>query len=238
MQPTMTFSNLSRESEKRRPSIKNIFNKNIFRTLTSVKFLAILIVVFQLIILYVLINPINILNQLNSVQIVNRVSRLTVVPGGEVPTAIGTVGDNALLPSADTLRKDNEIQSQVYKDAKDGDYVIVYSNKMIIFRDSENRIIYEGPTPAQILSTNQQNLLNNLITKVKEAGIVPQDSTETPIAQVITKNTLQNFQNINPGFYSEARENDVIAQFVTANKIVLYRAEGNVIVKYGEMAIN
>lgn len=237
MQPTMTFSSLSKDGEaKRGIGPKRFFSRDTLRALTSVKFLMLLIVVFQIVILYFLINPLNVLTQLNSVQIVNKISKLTVVPGGEIPTAIGTVGDNTLLPDAETLRKDNEIQAQVYKDAKDGDYVVVYSNKMIIFRDSENRIIYEGATPAQILNSNQETLVKNLIAKVKESGIIPNEDDESPQLRIITTE-LQDLKTSNPDFYSEAKENDVVATFSRANKIVLYRGDGNVIVKYGEMSI-
>ena len=237
MQPTMTFSSLSRNSENKKTfSLKNIISRDTLRFLSSVKFLMVLIIIIQVVILYFLVNPLNVLTQLNSVQIVNKISKLTVVPGGEIPTAIGTVGDNTLLPSAETLRKDNEIQAQVYKDAKDGDYVVVYSNKMIIFRDLENRIIYEGPTPAQILSQNQEDLLNNLIAKVKEGGIISSDNQESPQLRVITTE-LEDLKTSNPDFYSEAKENDVVATFTKANKIVLYRAEGNTIIRYGEIAI-
>jgi len=237
MQPSMTFSTFSKEGEQKKGSkLKKLFSKDTLKTITSIKFLALLIIVFQLIILYVLINPINILNQLNSVQIINKVSKLTVVPGGEVPSAIGTVGDNVLLPDAETLRKDNEIQSQVYKDAKNGDYVIVYSNKMIIFRDSENRIVYEGATPAQILSDNQKSLVTALIAKVKDTGIIESDNDETPQLRIITTE-LQDLKNSNPDFYTDARENDIVAIFAKANKIILYRSEGDSIIKYGDMAV-
>lgn len=234
MQPSMTFSSLAKgDTQKRR---LGFLNKDIFRKFTSIKFLAVLIVIFQLIILYFLINPINILNQLNSVQIINKVSKLTVVPAGELPTAIGTVGDNTLLPNAETLRKDNEIQAQVYKDVKDGDYVLVYSSKMIVFRDSENRVIYEGPTPAQILNNNQQTIVTNLIKKVKDSGIITQDNDETPQLRIITTE-LADLQRVNPEFYADAKENDIVAIFARENKMVLYRADTDAVVKYGDLTV-
>jgi hypothetical protein len=234
MNSSMTFSSLSKENEKK--GLKKFFDKGIFKFLTSIKFLAFLIVVFQIAILYILLNPINILNQLNAVQVVNKISKLTVVPAGEIPSAIGTVGDNTLLPNAETLRKDNQIQAQVYKDAKDGDYVVVYSNKMIIFRDSENRIIYEGSTPAQILNTNQENLVKALIAKVKDVGIIASDSDESPQLRIITTE-LADLKKSNPDFYADAKENDIVAIFAKSNKIVIYRSEGDAVVKYGDMSI-
>lgn len=233
MQSTLKFSSLSRED---RPKKYGFFNGNIFKKLTSIKILALMIIIFQIIILYLLINPINLLNQLNAVQVINKVSDLTLVPAGEIPSAIGTIGDNSLLPDVETLKKENDIQAQVYKDAKNGDYVIVYSNKMIIFRESENRIIYEGQTPVQILNNNQQTIVSNLIKKVKDSGIIANTNEEAPQLRIITTE-IEDLKRSNPEFYGEVKENDIQAIFARENKIIIYRPDTDTIVKYGDLSI-
>lgn len=204
--------------------------------IASIKTLAVIVIVFQVAILYFQIRPINVLNELNAVQVINKVSRLTTIPSDQLPTAIGRVGDNTLLPDVDTLIKGNDIQAQVYKDAKDADYVIVYTDRMVIFRESENRVIYDGFTPAKILSNNQDELVKNLLAKVKEQGIISKDNDEAPQLRIITTE-LADLQRTNGDFYSQAKENDIIAMFAKENKIVLYRAEGNAVIKYGDMSI-
>src|SRR5258705_13698298 len=105
----MTFTSLhsSLKNDEKSSSKKN----KILEVVTSLKFLAFLIVVLQIIIIAILINPINLASQLNAVQIINKVSKLTVVPPSEVPV-FGAIGDNKVLPDVETLKKDNAVQAQ------------------------------------------------------------------------------------------------------------------------------
>lgn len=209
--------------------------RNILRRLSSVRVLAFLIIAFQLVILFVLVNPMNIINQLSFGEIVSKVSKLTALPS-ETPEAIGTVGDNILLPSAELLRSGSNIDAEIYKNALDGDFVLLYSNKMIIFRESENRVIYEGDTPTEVMKNNQDKLVADLIEKVKAEGIIDQDNSEIPQLLLI-KSKLEVLKSNNPNLYADAQENDIVAIFAEANKIVLYRSEGKIIIKHGDLSI-
>lgn len=209
--------------------------RNILRRLSSVRVLAFLIIAFQLVILFVLVNPMNIINQLSFGEIVSKVSKLTALPS-ETPEAIGTVGDNILLPSAELLRSGRNIDAEIYKNALDGDFVLLYSNKMIIFRESENRVIYEGDTPTEVMKNNQDKLVADLIEKVKAEGIIDQDNSEIPQLLLI-KSKLEVLKSNNPNLYADAQENDIVAIFAEANKIVLYRSEGKIIIKHGDLSI-
>lgn len=202
----------------------------------SMKFLAAMVIVLQLVIIFLLVNPINLLNQLNAVQVINKVSSLVVVPPNEVPQVIAQVGDKKNLPTADELREENAIQAAVYKDAQDGDYVLLYSNKMIVYREKENRVIYEGDTPAAILQKTQQDILTKVTTKAKDAGIISSSSDEVPQLSTITD--VANLQKENPSFYSNAANDDVIALFQSAGKIVIYRPDTDTIVNSGSYNFN
>ncbi len=217
----MTFTSLhsSLKNDEKSGSKKN----KILEVITSLKFLAFLIVVLQIIIIAILINPINLASQLNAVQIINKVSKLTVVPPSEVPV-FGAIGDNKVLPDVETLKKDNAVQAQVYKDAKNGDYVLGYTTKMIIYRDSENKIIYDGDSPGVIAQKSNQTLLNSVIAKAKSSGIVSQDSTETPSITVMTN--VDDLKKANPDF--------VLALFQDSKKILIYRADTDSIIKYSD----
>ena len=225
----MTFTSLhsSLKNDEKSGSKKN----KILEVITSLKFLAFLIVVLQIIIIAILINPINLASQLNAVQIINKVSKLTVVPPSEVPV-FGAIGDNKVLPDVETLKKDNAVQAQVYKDAKNGDYVLGYTTKMIIYRDSENKIIYDGDSPGVIAQKSNQTLLNSVIAKAKSSGIVSQDSTETPSITVMTN--VDDLKKANPDFYASAINNDVLALFQDSKKILIYRADTDSIIKYSD----
>jgi len=62
--------------------------------------------------------------------LVEKVARLTVIPEGD-PT-IATVED------IETLETESP---SIYKDAQNGDIVLIYSEKMYIYRESEDKII-------------------------------------------------------------------------------------------------
>lgn len=62
--------------------------------------------------------------------LVEKVARLTVIPEGD-PT-IATVEDIETLETESPL---------IYKDAQNGDIVLIYSKKMYIYRESEDKII-------------------------------------------------------------------------------------------------
>jgi hypothetical protein len=82
--------------------------------------------------------------------LINQVGKLMVLPEGE-PT-VATVVD------AEALAKEQEF----FKDAKNGDKVLIYKDKAILFNVSEGRIVNVGP----VFSTNptgteaQSNTLN------------------------------------------------------------------------------
>lgn len=234
MQSGLNFTSLSQEAK--RVDKKSLKSKFFFKKFSLIKFLSIVIVVLQLVILFLLINPVNLLRQLNSENILNKVSSLTTIPSGEIPISIGRIGNNSFLPDINTLKNENEIQSQVYKDARNDDYVIVFSNKMVIYRDSENRVIYEGLTPLQVLNANQQTIVNNLLMKVKDSGIISSDNYEIPQLRVLTSE-IQDLKKSNPEFYSDVKENDLQAIFAKENKIILYRPLTEEIIKYGDISI-
>lgn len=202
----------------------------------KLKFAVILMLLLQIATLYFLINPINLINQLDAVQVVNKVSSKVSVPPSEVPQVIARVNDGKQLASADSLRKENAIQAEVYKDAQDGDYVLLYSSKMIIYRQSTDTVIYEGNTPAAILQKTQKDLMDKVIAKAKAANVISQDSSEQPQLSSVTD--AAKLRQENPTFYSDVAKDDIIALFPTAGKVVLYRSANDSIVKVGNFKLN
>ncbi len=201
--------------------------KKLLKIVSSTKFLVAAIIVVQILILIVFLNPVGLLNQFSANQLINKISTLTSIPN-ETPLAMGQLGVNS-FPSAEQLKEQDLESAQVYKDALDQDYLVIYSTKMIIFRESENRIIYEGATPNQIFLENQKDIAEKLIAKSKEQGIISQDSTEAPYLRQITTD-LEDLKGINSEFYNNAAVSDVIAIFVIENKLILYRPSNDSIV--------
>lgn len=199
-------------------------------------FLIGLVALAQLVILFLFINPINLYQQLDVVQVLNNVSNLTSVPPTEIPV-VARIGDNKPLQDIDTIRKQNEINAQVYKEAQNGDYVLGYStNKMIIYRRSENKVLYNGDNPQQILIQTQQTIRTNLIAKTKEANLIADDSQESPELAVVVN--PENLRTVNASFYANAQQNDIVATFGQSAILVLYRPSSNSIINSGKFSTN
>jgi len=213
----------------------NLFSK-IKNTLLSQTGLIFLVVALQAVIIFLMVNPINLYQQLDVIQVLNNVFSLTEVPTTEIPI-IARVGDNKPLQDVETIRKQNDINTQVYKDAQNGDYVLGYStNKMIIYRKADNSIIYNGDNPQRILELTQQAISNNVITKTKEAKLITADSTETPELSIVVN--VDNLKSVNAKFYENVQQNDIVATFGRSSLLVIYRPSTNVVVNAGKFATN
>jgi hypothetical protein len=202
----------------------NWLSKNVFY---------IFLLVLQLGILYLLINPINLYNQLDTVGVINSVGKVAVAPPG-LPTAVARVGDGTTLAKADDLRKGNQIDAVVYKDAQDGDYVLGYQGKTIIYRKGENKIVYNDKSAQVLLQESQQNLVALVLKKSQDAGIVAKDYNTAPAVSVVTD--ADAVKKINE-FYSVVQKDDLVAQFSKPDVVVVYRPSTDQIVKSGSFAL-
>ncbi|MFS8130817.1 MAG: hypothetical protein ACMG57_02445 [Candidatus Dojkabacteria bacterium] len=205
----------------------------ISKIIPSAKLSMFLIFVFQVILLILIVNPPNLLNQLNVVNIINDASKQANLPPTEVPV-VGVIGDNKLLPSIDDIKKQNQFAADVYKDAQNGDYVLAYSSKMVIYRAGEKKVIYEGDTPATQQTKLQQAASDAVVSKAKEAGLIAQDSTETPGLSVVVD--ADKVKANNPVFYASAQKDDIIGTFSDSKLIVIYRPATKSIINSGKFS--
>src|SRR5690606_31739246 len=205
-----TFNQSAKSSTQRSIRLDKPKGKILSKVFTTKGLLAV-VAVLQVVILgllIVIINPAAVFEQLDAVRVINLVSRQVSVPPSEVPV-IARVGDNKLLPNLDTLKSQNEVNAQVYKDARDGDYVLGFTSKLVIYRLADNKIIYEGDNPQKILENTQKAIVENVVKKAKERGLIQNDSDETPQVAVVTDpNALR---QANPEFYRDAQQNDILA---------------------------
>jgi hypothetical protein len=201
-------------------------------------FFIFVILIMQGLFLYFLINPINVVNQLSSVQKINKITTLTQtpLPINELPQ-IGVVGDNTTLGDIETIKSTNKIDGEVYKNAANGDYVLGYSNagRLVIFRPSEDKIIYDGESSTKKAQVGQQTLVATVIKSAAASGLIPADYKLVPQVSVVT--SAEDLKKGND-FYRDVLKDDLVATFTTPNLVAIYRPSTQQIVKSGQFQIS
>jgi hypothetical protein len=195
--------------------------------------LLVLILILQGGIFYLILNPINLYNQLTTVQVINNVVKTVSIPPNELPQ-VGIIGDKKNLQDIETLKKGNSVDAEIYKDAKNGDYVLGYTSKLIIYRPNDKSIVYEGDTPQLKVNKAQQNLIGQVQKTALDNGLITKD-TSVPQASVVTDPTK--VKSSNP-FYKDVEQNDIIANFSNPDLIVIYRPSTDKIIKSGQVQLN
>ncbi len=184
-----------------------------------------IIIILELIAIIYLLNPISIYNNFQNKQAVASVGTLAQNIPSEEPVV-------AVVTDADKLRGENGIQAEIYKDAQNGDYVLGYTNRMIIYRQSSNKIIYDGGTPQMKLQDAQQGLVEQIVDVVKNAGLISRDATETPQVSVI--NDVVSLKKTDETFYVNVRNGDLLVLFPQNEVIVLYNVNTKEIINSGK----
>ena len=192
------------------------------------------IIALQLTIIYLVFRPINILGQLDSVKIINEATKEAQAPVNELPQ-VGVIGDKKVLASLDEIKKGNAIDAEIYKDAKDGDYVLGYTSKIIIYRPSEKRVVYNGDTPQQKLAKSQEALVNLVIKSAQNAKLIPADYKLQP--QISVVNDAENLKK-QSDIYADVMKDDLVGIFSNPNLIVIYRPSTASIVKSGNLQLS
>lgn len=200
-------------------------------------FFIFVILIMQGLFLYFLINPINVATQLNSVQKINKITTLTEkpLPITELPQ-IGVVGDQKTLADIAEIKKANEIDAKVYANAANGDYVLGYTNgRLVIYRPSDDKIIYDGESAKQQLQAGQQTLVTTIVKQAAAAGLIPKDYAQVPQISVVT--SAEDLKKGND-FYRDVVKDDLVATFTAPNLVVIYRPSTQQIVKSGQFQIS
>ncbi len=203
--------------------------KSFLKRIWNTKSVLIIVAILQIIIIVLILNPVALVQQYQNQQIINEVAAKTAVNTAESPVI-------ATITNADQLRSANAAQAQVYKDAQNGDYVLGYSDKMIIYRRGTGEVIYNGDNPNDLVTHTQEKLVSDIVDKAKKQNLISSDSTETPQISIITD--VKSLQTANPDFYSIARNNDIVALFPQEQLIVLYNQETSTIVNSGKYSTN
>lgn len=137
------------------------------------------------------------------------------------------------ISDVETLRAENAIQQEIYKDVQNGDWAIVSGENLIIYRNSSKEVIYQGPTADAQAEINRSNLIETINNKAVNAEIISARDSNTTI-RVITN--PENLQSEDSEFYGEAKAGDIIVFFESENIIVLYDPNTQEIYNSGKLS--
>ncbi len=205
--------------------LKNSVAKKIVKNLFTLKGLVVVLLIAQAISIYLIINPPYLASANESKKILNEIEKLTDINTFEDPV-ISRVKD------IDKIKEANSLNAEVYKDAKNGDYLIGYTDKLIIYRRDDDKIVYEGDSPNTILNKQQQALAAKIVSKSKEMKLLDDDD-QVDNAQLSIVTDEAKIKETDPAFYQNARKGDIIALFPTQKLVVLYNQESDTVVNYG-----
>jgi len=230
---------ISFQESSKSPSVQGSSRTKSFDFGTLGKLLSFLMLVWISIAVWLILNPFNVLNNLNVVNLINDVTANATqsgnpAPSNEVPT-IAQIGDGKYLEDIDTLRKANQINARVYEGAENGDYVLLYTSKMIIYREKSKTIIYNGETPQQLLGRSQKAVVALSVKKAKDSGLIPNENTEEPQVSVVQDPEALKKVNV---FYNEVQKDDLIISFTNPSLVIVYRPSNDTIVKSGKYNLN
>lgn len=120
------------------------------------------------------------------------------------------------IEKVDALKAASSINTEVYENAQDGDRVINYGNRMIIYREASDEIIYDGQTPAQIQQKKYGEELQAVVAAVDQKVALP---TDTP--QLLTVSDPAKVQAQDPVVFKDAAAGDKV--LVYQKQIIVYR---------------
>jgi hypothetical protein len=207
-------------------SIKSSKGKGIYDRLgANVSTVLLTLNLFALgIIIYLFFNPPFLNNESVNEKVFDEVSEVVQISKNETPII-------AEISKVDSIKSINSVMAEVYAKAQDGDYFIALSDKIIIFRRDGKQVIYNGPSPAQIIEARKAQLISNIKNAAQSNGI-SLSFDETP--QVVAATDPDALKTIDSEFYADIEKNDVIVVFPKSEKILIYRSSDSSIVNSGE----
>lgn len=143
-------------------------------------------------------------------QILQKVAKLTKV-GENEQALILTIED------VEAVKKSDPLNAQVYKNAKNKDRIIRFADRMIIFNEAENKIVYEGKTPLQLQQEKYLGELQEVITEVSKLATI--DLKIRP--QMLTVVDPAELKKQDAQTYKDVLKDDKI--LVYTDRMIIYR---------------
>lgn len=195
--------------------------------------LSVITILLVIVVLYVTASPV-LLERYNPRQaVINEVANLTTVSMFESPQ-IEVIGTGN-LSDLDAIVSANEANKQVYENAQDGDYVLAFDSKLVIYRRSTNTIVYEGQSPRQKIQEQNLQIAQVVIDQAVKDGVLSEENSTSEVPTLAVIRDADEFKSNNPEFYSVVENNDILAQFNQAGIIIIYRPDDQKIVKVGSV---
>jgi hypothetical protein len=142
--------------------------------------------------------------------ILKKVAELTEIDPSE-QALIVTIKD------LEALKNSNPLNDLVYKNAKNGDKVIGFADRMIIYNEDEHRIIYEGKSPVQI----QQDQYLEKLKPILESVAKHTDINQSFVPRLLTVTDPESLQEQQPEIYEDAQAGDQV--LVYNDRVIIYR---------------
>jgi hypothetical protein len=221
------------------PSAQNQFNANqnqrqpnqeiplekIKNFIFSFKVVSVIIMLALFYIVYLFYNPPFLAEQNRNIRLIEQVEKLTDVPQGQTPII-------AQITDVESLKSENEYQAEIYANAKNEDYVFGYGSRMVIYREDDKQIIYDGPVPQAKI---EEEVIQSIVDAAGKEGISLTVSSPVQLSVVNDPDTLRNNSG---GFYEVAVVGDIIAIYPEEQLILLYRPSENRLVNSGSLSIS
>ncbi|MEI6327395.1 MAG: hypothetical protein WCO78_04755 [Candidatus Roizmanbacteria bacterium] len=187
--------------------------------------LLVLVIVSQMYIIFRAMNPLNDIAVATERNLIEKISKDAGVTAGEFQF-MAELGKGKGFEDVAKLQKLSRYNEEVYKDAKVGDRAVAFASKMVLYRPSSAKIIYQGETPGQKQLKDQQAVLTKVVEKVKAAGYLAASSTEVP--QIATVNNIDQLKG--NALYAGAENGDLVLIFNNAGVVVTYSAKGDKVI--------
>lgn len=163
-----------------------------------------------------------------SVQLVNEVSRLVAVD----PYAIPNI---AVISDVNALKAGGPVYAETYKNAQNGDYLLVMGDRLLVYRRTPAQIVYDGDAPGVALSKQQRQDVANANTVAAQRGLIAKNPNETPLATLVDNPDALKQQN--SSFYAELIKGDIVAEYKENGVIIIFRPSTKEIIKSGSLNI-
>lgn len=154
-----------------------------------------------------------------------KVGDLVTLPQGQTPLV-------AQITDVESLKSENAYQAEIYANAMDGDFVYGYGERMIIYRESTDQIIYDGLGPVAKI---EEEIVSSLVSAANSAGLDIEASDPVQLSVVNDPAQLQSAQG---AFYTNAQAGDIIAIYPEVQLILLYRPSSSSLVNSGNLSIS
>lgn len=197
--------------------------KKILNKVESNKLLLTFLVVLQIVIIILILNPFALIADSTQKNIISEAVNLAGDPDFRNASIIQ-------ISDADAFKK-QYLLNEKYSDLKNEDYILLVNGKMLIYRKSEQKIIYNGDASASLL--DQTRLINLISLEAKNQQLIKED--EQLALKIFNEEDEKDFYN---DYFQNLKNGDVLAFFPKNKIVVLYNLQSQRIESFKKFSIS